>query len=196
MGSCVLMFLIDDLHWRTSEACRGIIPWLLLLQSKKQRWIASPQWCLVLPQQMWTPALCWGWMEAQMTCSAAAVGFQPWRRAALLEFTTGDYLLSLFQYLNTISHPEGNRLSHETEQNNNESWNLSEMANNDDSIHITFPGVNSATIKSLPSVGWLLSEKAAFTEPFSLFCILWAASLSSCCNPQAVSQSVSFQMPQ
>lgn len=115
---------------------------------------------------------------------------------ALLEFTTGDYLLSLFQYLNTISHPEGNSLSHETAQNNNESWNLSEMANNDDSIHITFPGVNSATIKSLPSVGWLLSEKAAFAEPFSLFCILWAASLPSCCNPQAVSQSISFQKPQ
>lgn len=113
--------------------------------------------------------------------------FQPQRRAALLESTPGDYLLSLFQYLNTISHPEGNSLSHETAQNNNESWNLSEMANNDDSIHITFPGVNSATIKSLPSVGWLLSEKAAFAEPFSLFCILWAASLPSCCNPQAVS---------
>jgi len=64
-------------------------------------------------------------MEAQMTCSAVAVvvavGFQTWRRAALPEFTKGDYLLSLFQYLNSISHPEGNRLSHETPQNNNKS---------------------------------------------------------------------------
>lgn len=60
-----------------------------------------------------------------MTCNAAsvavAVGFQPWKRAALPEFTEGDYLLSLFQYLNPISHPGGNRLSHETPQNNNKS---------------------------------------------------------------------------
>lgn len=60
-----------------------------------------------------------------MTCSAVTVvvvvGFQPWRRAALPEFRWGDYLLSLFQNLNSISHPEGNRLSHETPQNNNKS---------------------------------------------------------------------------
>lgn len=88
-----------------------------------------------------------------MTCSAVAVvvavGFQTQRTAALPEFTKDNYLLSLFQYLNTISHPKGNRFSHETPQ----SRNLSEMANNDDSINISFPGVDSATIKSLPSIG-------------------------------------------